>query len=399
MQDVFVVSGKRTPIGDFLGTMKDLSNVDLGKIAAKAAMEQVGFKPEQVEHVVTGCVFQGGAKGNVSRQIQLGVNIPVEVGAVTVNQLCSSSMRAAEVGADMIRVGRVSNALIVGAESMTNAPYVLHKARAGYRMGPGKIEDTMLYDGLVDAFYNYHMGVTTENVNAKYGNTREEQDQLSVISHQRAAAATKNGTFKEEMVPVEIKTKKGVTIFDYDEHVKADTTMESLAKLKPAFKPDGGTVTAGNASGVNDGAAAALFMSGDALKNSGLKPMAKILASATVGVDPSIMGVGPAYSIPQALKFAGLDFKDIGYWEVNEAFAGQWLGVGKILKADHKWDLSLDICNANGSGIALGHPVGQTGLRLIVSGIYEAKRRGVKYLGTSLCVGGGPSMATILEIL
>lgn len=398
MNEVFIVSGKRTPIGDMLGTLKDLSNVDLGIIAGRAAMDQVGMKPEDIEQVVTGCVFQSASKGNVSRQIQLGLNIPVEVGAVTVNQLCSSSMRAAEIAADTIRVGRYNTALVVGTESMTNAPYLVPKGRTGYRLGPGTLEDAMLYDGLIDAFYNYHMGVTAENVAAKFNISREEQDQLAVISHQRAAAAEKNGVWKDEKVPVVIKTKKGDVEFYVDEHVKESTSMDILAKLKPAFKKDG-TITAGNASGVNDGAVAAVLMSGEKCKEMGIKPIAKILSSVTVGVDPSVMGIGPAYAIPKALKLAGLDFKDIGYWEVNEAFAAQWLGVGRVLKQEYNFDLSLDIANANGSGIALGHPVGMTGLRMIVSGMYEGRRRGVKYVGCSLCVGGGPAMATILELM
>jgi len=266
-------------------------------------------------------------------------------------------------------------------------------------MRPGKLEVSLLYDALTDAFNNYHMGVTAENIATKLGISREEQDALAVLSNQRAAAAWDKGVFAEEIIPVPIKSKKGVVMFEKDEFFKTDATMESLGKLKPAFKPDGGTVTAGNASGVNDGAVASVFMSAAAVKETGVKPLAKVLSSATVGVDPAIMGVGPAYAIPKALKLAGLKFEDIGYWEVNEAFAAQWLGVGRLLKSEYGMNLTTDIANFNGSGIALGHPIGMTGLRLIVSGIYEAKRQGVKYLGTGLCVGGGPALATILEIL
>ncbi|MHB1419040.1 MAG: acetyl-CoA C-acetyltransferase [Bacillota bacterium] len=392
MQEVVIVGAARTPIGDFLGSLKDVSAVDLGVTAVKAALEKAGVKPEQVEDMAGGMIFKAGAKGNPARQIQLKVGIPVEAVALTIDQQCGSAMRALEVATQQILLGKSNVSVVVGMESMSNAPYLLLNARQGMRMGAGAAEDHMFYDGLVDAMHNYHMGVTAENLAEKYQISREEQDELAYISHTRAIAAIKEGKFKDEIVSVEIKSKKGSVFVETDEHPRADVSMENLAKLRAAFKPDG-TVTAGNASGINDGAAALVLMSVGRAKELGIKPLAKIVSTASYGVPPEIMGIGPAYAIPKALQYAGLELKDVDYFEINEAFAAQFLAVNRELK------LGMDIVNANGSGIALGHPVGCTGVRLIVSLLSEMERRAVRIGAASLCCGGGPAIATVVERL
>ncbi len=392
MESVVIAGAARTPIGDFLGSLKDVSAVDLGIIAARAAMERAGVSPEQVEDVVAGMVYKEGVKGNPARQVQLKCGIPVEAAAVTVEQQCASGMRAVEVAAQQIMLGKSSISLAVGMESMSQVPYLLMGARTGYRMGPGRVEDALLYDALHDAFHGYHMGVTAENLAERYGITRQEQDELALLSHQRAVAAIREGKFKEEIVPVEVKTRKGTVVIDTDEHPRPDTSLDALSKLRPVFK-EGGTVTAGNASGVNDGAAALILMAESKARELGVKPLAKIIATASFGVAPEIMGIGPAYAIPRALKYAGLQLEDIDYFEINEAFAAQFLAVNRELKLD------MERVNANGSGIALGHPVGCTGVRIIVTLLSELRRRGARYGVASLCVGGGPAMATVVEML
>jgi acetyl-CoA C-acetyltransferase len=301
-------------------------------------------------------------------------------------------MRALEIASHQIMLGKKDVCLVCGIESMSNVPYLMTEARKGLRMGNGKVEDGLLHDALIDAFHGYHVGVTAENVAEEYKVTREEQDELAALSHARAIAAIKAGNFKEQIVPVEVKTRKGTVVVDTDEHPRADVTKEGLAKMKAAFKKDG-TVTAGNASGVNDGACAAVIMSMDKANELGIKPLAKILASTTVGCEPRVMGIGPIYAIPKALKEAGLRIEDIDYFEINEAFAAQFLACNRELKID------MNKVNANGSGIALGHPVGCTGLRIVTAAYYELARRGGKYGCASLCAGGGPAMAVILEKL
>ncbi|SHI60315.1 thiolase family protein [Desulfofundulus thermosubterraneus] len=392
MESVVITGAARTPIGDFLGSLKDVSAVDLGVIAARAAMERAGVSPEQVEDVVAGMVYKEGVKGNPARQVQLKCGIPVEAAAVTVEQQCASGMRAVEVAAQQIMLGKSSISLAVGMESMSQVPYLLMGARTGYRMGPGRVEDALLYDALHDAFHGYHMGVTAENLAERYGITRQEQDELALLSHQRAVAAIREGKFKEEIVPVEVKTRKGTVVIDTDEHPRPDTSLDALSKLRPVFK-EGGTVTAGNASGINDAAAALILMAESKARELGVKPLAKIIATASFGVAPEIMGIGPAYAIPRALKYAGLQLEDIDYFEINEAFAAQFLAVNRELKLD------MERVNANGSGIALGHPVGCTGVRIIVTLLSELRRRGTRYGVASLCVGGGPAMATVIEML
>lgn len=392
MNEVVIVGGARTAIGDFQGSLSGISAVELGIIAGKAALERAGVSPDKVEEVVGGQVFQGGCKGNTGRQVCLGVGCPVETVALTINQQCPSSMRATEVAAQQIMLGKVDVSLVAGYESMSNCVYMLPKIRQGLRMGDSKLLDQMMYDALIDPFTNYHMGITAENVAEKYNISREEQDEWALMSNNRASAAIKNGTFKEETVPVEIKTKKGITLFEIDEHPKADLTMESLAKLAPAFKKDG-TVTAGNASGLNDGAAGMVLMSRDKCTELGLKPLARIVSTASGSVAPEFMGLGVVPAVQRALKFAGLTVQDIDLWELNEAFAAQVIGCNRELKIDKS------IINVNGSGVSLGHPVGQTGVRLIITLIHEMRRRGVKFGGASLCAGGGPAVATIVELL
>jgi len=392
MREVVIVGAMRTPIGDFLGKLKDVSAVDLGVTAVNAALAQAGVKPEMVYELACGMIFKAGAKGNPGRQLQLKCGMPVEGYACTIDQQCGSGMKAFEMASQSILLGKTDIAVAAGIESMSQAPYLLKNAREGYRMGNGEILDSMLYDGLVCAVQGYHMGQTAENVAERYGITRQEQDELAFLSHTRALQAIKNGIFKPEIVPVTIATRKGSVVVDTDEHPRADISMEKLAAMKPAFKKDG-TVTAGNASGVNDGAAALVLMTAEKAKELGCKPLARLMSTANAGVHPEVMGLGPVFAVPKAISYAGLRAEDIGYYEINEAFAAQFLGVNRELK------LSMDKVNANGSGIGLGHPVGCTAARIIVSLIYELQRRNERYGVASLCVGGGPAIATVIERL
>lgn len=392
MRDVVIVGAMRTAIGDFLGSLKDKTAVELGVTALKAAISKAGIDPAQIEEVATGQVLQAGCQGNPSRQVTLGAGCPVETVSLTVNQQCPSSMRANEIISQEILLGKIDIGAVVGIESMSNAPYLLTKARKGYRMGTGELQDSLLYDALIDVFCNYHQGVTAENLAVKYNISRQEQDELALLSHQRACAAIAAGKFKDEIVPVEIKTKKGTVIFDTDEHPNPNTNLETLAKLKPAFKKDG-TVTAGNASGINDAACAAILMGADKAAELGIKPLARIVATASASVDPSIMGIGVVPAVKRVLKLAGMTKDDIDIWELNEAFAAQFLACNRELQ------LPMDKVNLNGSGISLGHPVGNTGLKIIIGVINELKRQNKKFGCASLCAGGGPAMATIIEAL
>lgn len=392
MKEVVVLGASRTAIGDYLGALSNVSAVELGIAAARSALEKSGVKPEQVDEVVAGNVLQAGCKGNSGRQVCIGAGCPVETVAVTVNQLCPSSMRAVEIASQQIMLGKTEIGLVAGYESMSNAPYMSLKARQGLRMGDASFVDHMLHDGLVDAFNNYHMGITAENLAEKFNISREEQDEWAFMSHQRAVAAIKGGKFKEEITPVIIKAKKGEISFEIDEHPRGDLTPESLSKLKPAFKKDG-TVTAGNASSLNDGGAAMVLASKEKAKEIGQKPVARLVASASAAVDPKIMGYGVVPAVQKALKFAGLSMSDIGLWELNEAFAAQVIACNRELKIDK------GVINVNGSGISLGHPVGQTGVRIITTLLHEMKRREVKYGVASLCAGGGPAVATVFELI
>jgi len=393
-KEVVIVSGCRTPIARFMGTLKDVSAKELAITAGAEAIKRAGISADAVDELVLGQIYPHFQGSLPSRQIAMALGLPVRSNACNVNQNCASGMRALEIVCDHVALGKIDVGLVIGAESMTNAPYMMNKARMGYRMGPGSIEDAMLYDGLVDKLVPGHMGITAENVAAKYGITREECDALALASHQKATAAMQNGIFKREIVPVELKSKKGIKLFENDEHMIPDASVESMAKLPPAFKKDG-VVTAANASGINDAAAAVIVMSKEKALELGIKPLLKMINIVAEGVDPTIMGVGPAVAIPKALKLAGLNYEDIEYWEINEAFAAQFIGVGRMLKEDFGIEMDLSKVNHNGSGIGLGHPVGATALRIIVSMYYEMERLGLTLGGASLCVGGGPAMASL----
>ncbi len=390
MNEVWILGAKRTPIGDFLGKLKDVSAVELGVTAVNAALAQSGIFPAQVQELVCGQIYKAGAKGNPGRQIQLKCGMPIEGYACTVDQQCGSGMKAFEIASQSIMLGKSEVAVAVGIESMSQAPYLLKGAREGYRMGNGEIIDSMLHDGLVCAMMGYHMGNTAETLAKQYGISRREQDELALLSHQRAIKAIHDGTFDAEIAAVTLATRKGPVTIDTDEHPRADITLEKLAAMKPAFQKEG-TVTAGNASGVNDGAAALVLVSAEKGKALGAAPLAKLRSTANFGVAPEVMGIGPAYAVPKAISLAGLTAADIGYYEINEAFAAQFLAVNRELK------LSMEQVNANGSGIGLGHPVGCTAARIVVSLIYEMRRRNVRFGLAPLCVGGGPAIGTVIE--
>ncbi|HOJ51809.1 MAG TPA: thiolase family protein [Syntrophales bacterium] len=393
MREVVIASGARTAIGNYLGALADFNAIELGKIALKGAIEKAGIDQSLIQEVICGHVNQAGAPGNSARHIALGIGLPVESFAFTVHQQCASSMRAAELLSQEIMLGKIEIGAVVGVESMSNAPYLLFGARRGYRLGDGEqIQDSLMIGGLVDALLGYHMGVTAENIAEKYGITRQEQDEFALMSHQRACRAIKEGFFKEEIIPVEIKTKKGPAIFDTDEHPMPDTSLEKLAQLRPVFKKDG-TITAGNASSLNDGASALIMMAAETAQKMGLKPLARVVASAPGSVEPRIMGMGVVTAVRNALKFAGLSQDDIDYWEFNEAFAAQVLGVNRELK------VNLDRLNVVGSGVSLGHPVGATGARLIITLINVLRRANARYGCAALCASGGPAHAFIVELI
>lgn len=391
MKEVVIASAARTAIGSFGGSLKDVPTRTLGATVIKAAVERAGIKPEQVDEVIMGCVLQGGLGQNVSRQMSLDAGLPVEVPTFTINKVCGSGLRAVELAAQIIKAGDAEIVVAGGAENMSATAYAFPKGRFGARMGNTPMIDMMVNDGLWEKFNNYHMGMTAENVNEQWGITREQQDEFALISQQRASAAQKAGKFKDEIVPVVIKTKKGEVVFDQDEYIKHDATAEGMAKLKPAFKPDG-SVTAANASGINDSGAAVVVMSADKAKELGIKPLAKIVSYASGGVDPKIMGVGPVPASRKALEKAGLTIKDIDLVEANEAFAAQSLAVRK--------DLGLDPekTNVNGGAIALGHPIGASGCRILITLLYEMQKRPEAKKGlATLCIGGGMGTAVIVE--
>ena len=393
MRDVVIVSGARTAIGDYLGSLSAYNPVQLGIIALKGAIAKAGIDKNLIQEVVAGQCNQAGAPGNSARHIALGAELPVESFAFTVHQQCCSSMRGAELLSQEIMLGKVDIGAVVGIESMSNAPYLLFGARKGYRLNDGeKIQDSLMIGGLVDALLGYHMGITADNIADHYKISRQEQDEWALMSHQRACAASDKGWFKEEIIPVEVKTKKGPVMFERDEHPRADTSMESLGKLKPVFKKDG-TVTAGNASGLNDAGSCLILMAAEKAKEMGLTPIARVVASAPGSVEPRVMGMGVVPAVYNALKFANMKLADIDYFELNEAFAAQVIGCNRELK------IPLENVNAVGSGISMGHPVGATGARLIVTLMGELKRRGKKFGCASLCASGGPGQAFIIEML
>jgi acetyl-CoA C-acetyltransferase len=391
LKDVVIVSAVRTAIGDFGGVFKDVLSADLGVVAAKAAIERAGIDPAIFDDVLVGNCFMRSDEINVARVIALKAGVPVEVPAATIQRQCSSSMQALVFGAQQIQTGDSDVVLIGGVESMSNVPYVMKNARWGLRMRHHEITDG-LWEGLTDPIGGFMMGITAENLAEKYNITREEQDEVAFTSHQRAAAAQKAGRFDEEIVPVPVPQRRAdPKMISLDEHIRPDITLEALAKMRPAFKKDGGTVTAGNSSGINDGASAAVIMSADKARELGLTPMARLVSHAAAGVEPELMGYGPVPATKKALERAGKTVQDVGLWEINEAFAAQYMAVEKLLELDR------GITNVNGSGVALGHPVGCTGLRIIVSLIHEMARRDVKLGGASLCVGGGMGKTVILE--
>lgn len=390
MKEAVIVCAARTAVGDLNGSLESFRGHDLGVIALKGAIEKAGNSPDIIDEVIVGQCNQAGSPGNSARWVTLKSGCPASTVSTTVHQQCPSSMRAADILSQEIMLGRIDVAAAVGQESMTNAPYLLMNARKGYRLGDGeKVQDSLMVGGLVCAFENYHMGVTAENIAEEYHITREMQDEYSLLSHKRACKAISEGVFDDEIVPVEIKTKKGIKIFDTDEHPNPDATAELAAGMKPAFKKDG-TVTAFNASGINDGAAAMILMSSEKAKALGLKPLAKVKASASGACEPRIMGMGVVPAVHRALKFAGLTVNDIDYWELNEAFAAQALACQKEL------GISIDNLNVNGSGIPIGHPVGMTGVRIIMAAITELNRRGGRYACASMCASGGPACAFIV---
>jgi acetyl-CoA acetyltransferase family protein len=391
-KEVFIVGGARTPMTEYTGALKDVSALELGAIAARAAFAKTGVKPEWVDHAVVGNVLQTSSDAIYgARHVALKAGVPVEVPALTVNRLCGSGIQAAVSGAQLIRLGEAGIVLTGGVENMSQAPHVIRGLRSGLKLNQGKLED-YLYEALLDPYCGLFMAQTAEKCAAKYGVSREEQDAYALRSQQSATRAWADGKFADEVTPVEIKTRRGVTVVDRDDHMRPDTTMEGLAKLPAAFSKDG-TVTAGNASGIVDGGAALILASEDAIKDKGLRPLARLAAWAAVGVDPAYMGMGPAPATRKALEIAGLHLDQIDLVEVNEAFAGQYLAVEKELGLDR------DKTNVNGGAIALGHPLGMTGTRLLLTLTHELGRRGKKYGVATACIGGGQGIAAIVERL
>ncbi len=424
MTEVVIVSGVRTAIGNYGGALRDMPVVKLGSLVIKEALKRAGLRPKpdaevlsyapqvfkgagltelekkyfnwedslkevRIDEVIMGNVLPAGQGQNTARQAMIYAGIPKETNAYTINKICASGMKAVALAAQAIKAGDAEIIIAGGMENMSLAPYYLPAARWGARMFNTELVDGMVYDGLWEIFYNYHMGLTSENIAEKLSITREEQDKLALISNQRALAAIKDGTFKPEIVPVEVRERKEVRLFDTDEHPR-ETSIEALAKLPPVFKKDG-SVTAGNASGITDGAAALVIMSSEKAKELGLKPMVTIRSYASGGVDPAYMGLGAVPATNKALKLAGLSLKAIDYIELNEAFASQAIGVMRELGSDY------EKVNSHGSGISLGHPIGCTGARIIVTLIHEMMRKNYKLGLATLCIGGGQGMATIME--
>jgi acetyl-CoA acetyltransferase family protein len=390
MTDVFILGGARTPMAEYAGKLKDISAIDLGAIAARAAMERTRVKPADVDHVVFGNVLQTSSDAVYgARHVGLKAGLPIEVPALTVNRLCGSGIQAAVNGAHLLMLGEADIVLTGGMENMTQAPHVIRGLRSGLKLGQGQLEDT-LWSALLDTHCGCTMAGTAENCAAKYNVSRQEQDEYAIRSQRLAAAAWAEGRLKEEVVPVEVKSRKGVEVFAQDDHMRPDTTMEGLAKLPPAFSKNG-CVTAGNASGIVDGGAALLLGSDRGVKAHGLKPLAKLTHWAYVGVEPTLMGMGPAPATRKVLEKSGLSLNEIDLIEVNEAFAAQYLAVEKELGLDR------DRVNVNGGAIALGHPLGMTGTRLLLTLTLELRRRGLKRGLATACIGGGQGIAAILE--
>jgi acetyl-CoA C-acetyltransferase len=391
MKEVVIASAVRTPIGNFGGALASLSAVDLGRIAAVEAIKRAGISPAMVEEVIVGNILSAGLGQNIARQVGIHAGAPETVPAITINQLCGSGLRAVMMAAQLIQLGEAEIILAGGTESMSNSPYLLPKARFGYRMGDAQMVDSMIYDGLTDVFNNYHMGVTAENIAEKWNLSREEQDEFALNSQLKTEKAQNDGRFKDEIVPVEIPQRKGdPLVIDTDEFPKAGMTIDKLAKLRPAFKKDG-TVTAGNASGINDGASMLVVMSKAKAEELGIQPLATIISSAYAALDPKIMGYGPVPATRKALAKAGMTINDIELIEANEAFAAQSLAVAKDL------GFNPEIVNVNGGAIALGHPIGASGARVLTTLLYEMQKRKLQTGLATLCIGGGQGIAMIVK--
>jgi acetyl-CoA C-acetyltransferase len=392
MREVVIVSAVRTAIGTYGKSLKDVPAVELGAIVIKEAVERAGISPGSIDEVVFGNVLQAGLGQNPARQAAVHAGLPNEIPAMTLNKVCGSGMRTISLGAQIIKAGDADIIVVGGMENMSQAPYLLKNGRWGERMGHGKFMDEMITDGLWDAFYDYHMGITAENIAEQWQLSREEQDLFSLMSQQKAERAIKAGAFADEIVPVTIKGKKGVTVFDQDEFPRFGNSMEALGKLKPVFKPDG-TVTAGNASGLNDGAAALVLMSAEKAAALGVKPLARIVSYGSAGLDPSIMGYGAFYATKAALAKANLGIEAIDLIEANEAYASQSLAVSKDMGFD------MEKVNVNGGAIALGHPIGASGARILVTLLYALEKRDLKMGLATLCIGGGQGTAMVIEKL
>lgn len=391
MREAVIVAAVRTPIGSYGGSLKDISAVDLGVTAVKGALEKINLDPALVDEVIFGNVLGAGLGQNVARQVSIKSGLPVTTPSFTINKVCGSGLKTISLAAQAILLGDADVVIAGGTENMSQAPYVLQNQRWGSRMGDSKVIDTMLKDGLTDAFEPMHMGITAENVAAKYNITREDQDSFAVRSQEKAVAAIKAGKFKDEIVPVLIPQRKGdPLVFDTDEYPRENASMEGMAKLRPAFKKDG-TVTAGNASGINDGAAAIIMMSSEKAAQLGLPVLATIKSYASAGLDPTIMGCGPIYASRKALDKAGLSVSDLDLVEANEAFAAQACAVNREL------GLNPDIVNVNGGAIALGHPIGASGARIFVTLLHEMQKRDAKCGLATLCIGGGMGIAVIVS--
>lgn len=391
MEQAVIVSAVRTPVGSFGKSLSTISAVNLGVVAVKEALRRASLDPGQVDEVILGNVLQAGLGQNTARQVSIHSGIPKEVPAFTVNKVCASSLKSVCLACQAIAVGDADAVVAGGIENMSQSPYALQGVRWGERMGNGTLVDLMIIDGLQDVFNQYHMGITAENVAEKFGVSRRDQDELAVASQQKAEAAIKSGRFKDEIVPIPIpQKKKDPIIFDTDEHPRFGTTMEALEKLKPAFKSDG-TVTAGNSSGINDGAAIIIVMSEKKAASLGLKPMARIRAYASSGVDPAIMGIGPVRASRKALDKAGWTAADLDLIEANEAFAAQAVAVNREMG----WDVSK--VNVNGGAVALGHPIGASGARILTTLLYEMEKRDAKKGIATLCIGGGQGTAVAVE--
>ena len=391
-QDVFILGGARTPMTTHVGALKDFSAIELGAIASKGALERTATKPEWIDHVVFGNVQQSSVDAHYgARHVGLKAGLPIEVPALTVNRLCGSGIQAVLSGAQHIQLDEAGFVLAGGMENMSQVPHILRGLRSGLKLGQGKLED-WLWEGLNDPYAGCSMAITAENCAVKYGITRQDADAYALRSQQLAHQGWTSGALKEEVVPVEIKSKKGVTLIEQDDHMRPDTTLEILAKLPTVFKKDG-VVTAGNASGIVDGAAALVIAGGGAVKARGAKPIGRIVSWAAVGVEPTMMGMGPAPAIRKALERAKLSLNDLDLIEINEAFAPQYLACEKELGLDR------DKVNVNGGAIAIGHPLGASGARLVLTLLLELRRRGKKYGVASACIGGGQGIAMIIEAL